>query len=82
MWRGARTNTDTLQEREIGGKPANHAWRHAVRGFRGCGADLFERIQQVAQSQLSVQIKKCWRGNCPKYIVGDSRIPMRLEFLP
>lgn len=35
-----------------------------------------------SQSRLTVTIKKCWQGNCPDYVAGDSRIPMRLEIQP
>ncbi len=35
-----------------------------------------------AQSTLSIEIKKCWQGNCPRYVAGESRIPMQLTIAP
>jgi hypothetical protein len=35
-----------------------------------------------AQSALHIEVKKCWQGNCPRYVAGDSRIPMRLTIAP
>ena len=35
-----------------------------------------------AQSRLHIEVKKCWQGNCPRYVAGESRIPMQLVLLP
>ena len=35
-----------------------------------------------AQSALHIEVKKCWQGNCPHYVTGDSRIPMQLTIAP
>lgn len=35
-----------------------------------------------AQSALHIEVKKCWQGNCPRYVAGDSRIPMQLTIAP
>lgn len=35
-----------------------------------------------AQSRLVIKLQKCWKGNCPSYVAGDSRIPMELTILP
>lgn len=35
-----------------------------------------------AQSNLHIEVKKCWQGNCPRYVTGESRIPMQLVLAP
>jgi hypothetical protein len=35
-----------------------------------------------AQSRLYIEVKKCWQGNCPRYVAGESRIPMQLVLAP
>lgn len=35
-----------------------------------------------AQSSLRIEVNKCWKGNCPRYVAGDNRIPMELVLIP
>lgn len=34
------------------------------------------------QSRLVIEVRKCWQGNCPRYVAGDNRIPMELTIAP
>jgi hypothetical protein len=35
-----------------------------------------------AQSSLRIEMKKCWKGSCPRYVTGENRIPMELVLIP